>query len=325
MRIDPTFGVVLLRNAVYIYTSDNFLHGQPLVFRSMTESVTVFLDYLTHEKRLSRHTVEAYRSDLLQLSDHLGLLGIEAPNADRNDLRGWMVSLSEQALSPLSINRKIAAVKAYYKFLRKRGLVSKDPAALLVALKKPRKLPGFVEESAMELLFDELGFDSTPAGRRDQLVMEILYGTGMRLSELIGLKTVDFNRENRTLKVFGKRSKTRIIPITPGLAALIEAYLSDRAIFDGGEVLLLTDRGEKLYPVFVQRLVKRYLSAVSSIDHKSPHLLRHTYATHLLNRGADLNAIKELLGHTSLAATQVYTHNAIEELKRTFLQAHPKA
>lgn len=291
----------------------------------MSDTVVDFLNYLNFEKRLSRHTVSAYQSDLEQFCHYLDLNGVTPLQADRHVLRGWVVSLAEQKLSPASVNRKIAALKAFYKFLRKKNLVSKDPAGLLVALKKPRKLPGFVDEVSMSLLFDSVGFEDSGSGRRDQLVMEIFYGTGMRLSELIGLKAGDVNLAGRTLKVLGKRSKERIIPITKGLAGLIEAYLAENQAAAPSEPLLRTDKGAPLYPVFVQRLVKRYLSAVTSTDHKSPHLLRHTYATHLLNRGADLNAIKELLGHSSLAATQVYTHNAIEELKRTFLQAHPKA
>lgn len=289
------------------------------------ETVAAFLNYLNFEKRLSSHTVAAYRGDLTQLLGYLETKGLALAEVDRNVLRGWVISLTEQKLSPVSVNRKIAAVKAYYRFLKKKGMIAKDPSSLLVGLRKPRKLPGFVEENSMELLFEEIGFEPTAEGRRDRLVMEILYGTGMRLSELIGLKPGDFNEGSRTLKVLGKRSKERIIPITVGLTELIGGYLRERTPSEGTVSLLLTDRGAPLYPVFVQRLVKKYLSAVTSIDHKSPHLLRHTYATHLLNRGADLNAIKELLGHANLAATQIYTHNAIEELKRTFLQAHPKA
>lgn len=291
----------------------------------MSDTLTTFLNYLSFEKRLSPHTVDAYKRDLAQLEAYLEASGTAILQADRNLLRGWIVSLAEQKLSAVSVNRKIAAVKACYKFLKKKGKIVKDPSALLVTLKKPRKLPGFVEESAMELLFDQLGFEDSPSGRRDRLVMEILYGTGMRLSELIGLKVSDFNAAAQTLKVMGKRSKERIIPITKSVAGLIDSYLADSDLGPETARLLQTDKGEPLYPVFVQRLVKKYLSAVTSIDHKSPHLLRHTYATHLLNRGADLNAIKELLGHANLAATQIYTHNAIDELKKTFLQAHPKA
>ncbi len=291
----------------------------------MPDTIDAFLDYLNFEKRLSKHTVEAYRTDLDQFRRHLGEKEILPEQADRNLLRGWVISLAGQKLNPVSINRKMAALRAYYKFLRKKNLIEKDPSGFLNTLKKPRKLPGFVDEGAMELLFDAVGFDDTESGRRDQLVIEIFYGTGMRLSELIGLKAEDVNMTGRTLKVMGKRSKERIIPVTPKLMELIGSYLDARKPLAPSAPLLVTDKGEPLYPVFVQRLVKKYLSAVTSIEHRSPHLLRHTYATHLLNRGADLNAIKELLGHSSLAATQVYTHNAIEELKRTFLQAHPKA
>lgn len=291
----------------------------------MSETIGAFISFLEFEKRLSRHTVTAYRTDLGQFEDFLTKKEKEPESADRHVVRSWLIALSEQKLSPVSINRKIAALRAYYRFLRKKKLAESDPASLLTALKKPRKLPGFVDEASMELLFDSSLFEDSPSGRRDRLVIEILYGTGMRLSELIGLKTGDISLSNATIRVLGKRSKERIIPATPGLIRLIADYIAGNALDSHSAPLLTTDRGEPLYPVFVQRLVKKYLSGVTSIAHKSPHLLRHTYATHLLNRGADLNAIRELLGHTSLAATQVYTHNAIEELKKTFLQAHPKA
>ncbi|GAA4438847.1 tyrosine recombinase XerC [Ravibacter arvi] len=291
----------------------------------MRDLLKVFLDHLQYEKRSSRHTVAAYRSDLEQLGVYLLEQGKLPGQAERNDLRGWVVLLAGQKLSPVSINRKIAAMRAFYKFLKRKGFIENDPAGFLNSLKKPKKPPGFVEESAMELLFEEVNFEDSASGRRDRLVIEILYGTGMRLSELIGLKIEDVNIPAATLKVFGKRSKERIIPVTRSLITLIGNCITEREPVESDAPLIVTDKGEPLYPVFVQRLVKKYLSAVTSIEHKSPHLLRHTYATHLLNRGADLNAIKELLGHAGLAATQVYTHNAIEELKRTFLQAHPKA
>ncbi len=291
----------------------------------MSETIGAFISFLEFEKRLSRHTVTAYRTDLGQFENFLAQREMVPESADRHMVRSWLIALSEQKLSPVSINRKIAALRAYYRFLRKKKLAESDPASLLTALKKPRKLPGFVDEASMGLLFDSSLFDDSPSGRRDRLVIEILYGTGMRLSELIGLKVGDVSLSNATIKVLGKRSKERIIPVTPSLIRLISDYVADNELKPLSAPLLTTDKGEPLYPVFVQRLVKRYLSAVTSIEHKSPHLLRHTYATHLLNRGADLNAIRELLGHTSLAATQVYTHNAIEELKKTFLQAHPKA
>ncbi len=289
----------------------------------MSETISAFINFLEFEKRLSKHTVTAYRTDLRQFEDFLVQKEKIPENADRHVVRSWLIALSERKLNAVSINRKIAALRAYYRFLRKKKLAELDPASLLTALKKPRKLPGFVDETSMELLFDSSLFEDSPSGRRDRLVIEILYGTGMRLSELIGLKQGDISLSNATIRVLGKRSKERIIPVTPGLIRLIGEHITRSEAKSGP--LLTTDKGERLYPVFVQRLVKKYLSAVTSIEHKSPHLLRHTYATHLLNRGADLNAIRELLGHTSLAATQVYTHNAIEELKKTFLQAHPKA
>ncbi len=317
-RKEATPSLFLDLETLYIYqTLMKFL------YLKMSDSTRDFLDYLQFEKRVSRHTVEAYSTDLRQLNAFLAEKQTTPELAERQVLREWVVDLAENKLSPATINRKIAAVKAYYKFLKRKNRIEKDPSLLLKSLKKPGNIPEFVEEKGMELLFNVVGFEESASGLRDQLVIEILYGTGMRLSELIGLQVDDVDLSARTLKVFGKRAKERLIPITQGLAQLIDKYLQIRSLRSGP--LLLTDKGEPLYPVFVQRLVKKYLGPITSLNRKSPHLLRHTYATHLLNRGADLNAIKELLGHSSLAATQVYTHNAIEELKRTFLQAHPKA
>ena len=308
-------GLFIDGETLYIYT----------VFRStpMSDSTNAFLDYLQFEKRLSRHTVRAYATDLEQLTLFLQTRESNPEKADRHMLREWVVNLADQKLHPASINRKIASVKAFYKFLKRKKYIENDPSLLLKSLKKPGTIPEFVDEKGMELLLGEAIFEDSEAGRRDRLIIELLYGTGIRLSELIGLQVEDVDLGGRTLKVLGKRAKERIVPITPVLTRMIQEYIAEQNLSTGP--LLRTDKGAALYPVFVQRLVKKYLGPVTSLERKSPHLLRHTYATHLLNRGADLNAIKELLGHSSLAATQIYTHNAIEELKRTFLQAHPKA
>lgn len=288
--------------------------------------VTLFLEHLQFEKRVSEHTLVAYRLDLEQWEHYLAFAyeGIGVDETTGPMLRSWVVSLMEEGLAPTSVNRKIATLRSYYKFLKRKELVAKDPSKGLVSLKKPSKLPVYVEENALTVLFDQVEFPGGFVGIRDRLLLELLYGTGIRLAELTGLQINQVDLAERTIRVFGKRAKERIIPITTELARLIELYLVERGEAET-VVLLLTDSHKAVYPMFVQRIVKKYLSAVTTISKKSPHVLRHSYATHLLNRGADLNAIKELLGHANLAATQIYTHNSIEEIKKTFRQAHPKA
>ncbi len=289
--------------------------------------ITAFLDHLRYEKRVSEHTLTAYGGDLDQFSKYL-LFQYECSTPETATapmLRSWVVSLVEEDISPASVNRKMATLRSYYGFLRRRQLIAHDPTRNLNSLKTKRKLPAFVEEKSMELLFEGVEFTDDFPGLRDRVMLELLYGTGMRLSELLDMKTDSVDAEARLVRVFGKRAKERLIPVTTSLARLLIHYLSLRVPEEPTNVLLLTDSGKPAYPVFVQRTVKKYLSAVTTLAQKSPHVLRHTYATHLLNRGADLNAIKELLGHASLAATQIYTHNSIEKLKKTHQQAHPKA
>lgn len=283
--------------------------------------VDFFLSYLQNEKRLSRHTVSGYQTDLLQFADFLAGKPIETAQTD--ELRAWVVSLSENGLENTSINRKIASLRAFYKFLVRRKKIDKDPSDLLKSLKTPKRLPVFLEEKSTVRLFEDIEYEEGFAGVRDKLILELLYGTGIRLSELIGIREsdVDHNR----VKVLGKRSKYRIIPLHENLVKLIEHYRSLKKEQSVSEYLLVTDKMEPLYPVFVQRKVKHYIRQVSTLQKKSPHILRHTFATHLLNHGADLNAIKELLGHANLSATQIYTHNSISKLKEVFKKAHPKA
>ena len=292
--------------------------------RAMIEA---FLQSLQFEKRSSAHTITSYKTDLDQFSKYL-LFQYEITSPETAQpamLRSWIVSLMEEGLNPTSINRKIASLRSFYNFLRKRKQIAQDPTKQLSALKTKKKLPAFVEEKSMEMLFDVVEFSDDFEGFRDKIILELLYGTGIRLSELVGLETSDLDLSGKTIRVFGKRSKERMIPISGSLATLLANYLSQRAPEENTKCLILTDKGKAAYPVFIQRTVKKYLSAVTTLSQKSPHVLRHTYATHLLNRGADLNAIKELLGHANLAATQIYTHNSIEKLKKTHQQAHPKA
>ncbi len=292
--------------------------------------ITSFLRYLQFEKRYSTHTIEAYQSDLSQFSSFLSKT-FEISRFEETShvhLRGWIVSQIEEGISPRTVNRKIATLKSFYKFLQSREDLATNPASRLKPLKTEKKLPAFVRESEIDNLLDQIEYPDDFEGHRDRLLLELLYGTGIRLAELIGLKDQDVNVFQENIKVLGKRNKERVIPIGKNLVQLIKAYKEKRQL-EGFEAmspfLLVTNTGHQLYSMLVYRLVNKYLKLVTTLSKKSPHVLRHTFATHLLNKGADLNAVKDLLGHTSLAATQVYTHNSMEKLKSVFDQAHPKA
>jgi integrase/recombinase XerC len=248
--------------------------------------------------------------------------------ADFKALRSWLVLLIETGIKPRSINRKIATLRSYYKFLLKQGKISKDPMVRIKILKTRKSLPYFVNEPDIIKLLDEHVYEDNFEGIRDKLMLELLYGTGIRLSELISLKIANVNFHEETIKVLGKRNKERIIPVNHELKRLMLAYISRKKIeFPDNENvhLFVNNDGSDCYPMMVYRTVKKYLDIFSSVEKKSPHILRHTFATHLLDKGADLNAVKDLLGHSSLAATQIYTHNSLEKLKKVFDQAHPKA
>jgi integrase/recombinase XerC len=295
------------------------------------EQFKTFLEHIRYEKRLSHHTLTAYQKDLEQFAAFLKAESNleEAEKASFLNIRSWIVSLVEAGLDKTSVNRKIATLRSYYGFLLRRKIITEDPTIKVQALKTSKKLPVYVEEKPMESLLEEVDFPDDFAGMRDKLVLELLYGTGIRLAELIGLKTADINLYEKTIMVLGKRNKHRIVPITQTLFQLIQDYSQRKeSEFEGKAdpiYLIVSDQGIQAYPVLIQRIVKKYLNVVTTLEKKSPHVLRHTFATHLLNRGADLNAIKDLLGHSSLAATQIYTHNSIEKLKKTYDQAHPKA
>ncbi|MEM9895495.1 MAG: tyrosine-type recombinase/integrase [Bacteroidota bacterium] len=288
-----------------------------------------FLRYLASEKRYSSHTITAYEADLKQLQDFLFTrfeILEEFKDVKHIHLRDWVVHLIENGNSPRSTNRKIAATKSFYKFLLARSDVETNPTSGLKPVKGDKKLPSFIRERETENLLDHLHFNDSFSDRRDQLILELLYGTGIRLAELIGLKKQDVNFYEKSIVVLGKRNKERILPVSNPLLYIIQQYLQ-KCQEEGfmQTKLLLTDKGNELYPMFVQRKVKYYMDKITTVSKKSPHTLRHTFATHLLNKGANLNAVKDLLGHSSLAATQVYTHNSIEKLKDSFNQAHPKA
>ena len=289
-----------------------------------------FLKYLQFEKRYSVHTILNYRSDLDQFSQFLEqhYPHTTTDQADHSTVRSWIIQLSENKLESPSINRKIACLRSYFKYLMREELIAQSPMTKIKVLKTKKNLPHFVKELDMESLLDRGIFDNNHEGWRQRLILELFYGTGMRLSELISLKENQINLRENTLKVLGKRNKERVIPFSSPLVTIIERYVAARnqeIEKEAHGLLLVTDTGKKLYPMMVNRIVKKYLKLFSSVEKKSPHVLRHTYATHLLNKGAEINAVKDLLGHSSLAATQVYTHNTIERLKKTFDQAHPKA
>lgn len=285
------------------------------------ELVNFFLDHLSIERRLSPHTITSYSTDLEQFIAFIeprGLLEVQAM-----DVRKWLISLSDDTIQNRSINRKLATLRTFYKYLLRSGKVTENPMTSIRMVKTTKKLPHFVRESEMENLVENRKIASDFSEARDELILFLLYGTGIRLAELISLQNSQVNLVAKTIRVIGKRNKERVIPVPQLLIELIQAYRGF-CIFENSH-LLLTDKGDPLYPMFVQRLVKKNLGEFSQLEKLSPHVLRHTYATHLLNRGADLNAIKELLGHANLAATQVYTHNSMEKMKAIYLQAHPKA
>jgi len=241
-------------------------------------------------------------------------------------IRSWIVQLMESGISTRSINRKITTLKTYFKFQLRKDAIKVNPMLKVQSPKTSKRLPVFIDQNKMELLFEEQNFGKEFADLRDRLLLELLYSTGMRLSELVGLTDNSIDQFQSQLKVLGKRNKERIIPFTPKLKATIKEYLDERnKTFPSANSFFVTDSGKPIYPKFVYRVVTRRLAAVTTLDKKSPHVLRHTFATHMLNNGADINSVKELLGHANLSATQVYTHNTIEKLKKVYKQAHPRA
>ncbi len=289
-----------------------------------------FLDFLRFERRYSRHTVTSYQTDLGQFAAYVKATFelTEPAQATHPLIRGWVVALMGQNLDPRTVNRKVACLRSYFKFLLRTGAIAANPMLRVKAPKMAQKLPEFVPEAALNGLLNSFQFPDTYAGHRDQLLLELLYGTGIRLSELIGITADDVSLPGATVRVTGKGNKQRVVPLNPSLLLVLSRYYAKRAHEFGAAPgpLLLTDKGEPLYEKLVYRTVKFYLGQITtSAAQQHPHALRHAFATHLLGKGADLNSIKELLGHSSLAATQVYTHLSVDRLKSVFEQAHPRA
>lgn len=281
------------------------------------------------EKRFSPNTVIAYQKDLYQFSEFIASSESDLLEISHQQVRSWIVSFMDQGMEPKSINRKISSLRSFYKFLQREGLINNSPMIHVKAPKIPKRLPVVITEQKMDTLLDaEDVFSDDFEGIRNRLILELLYGTGMRLAELVNLSDDDVNIYESQIKVLGKRNKERIIPISKVLTKLIVDYQvqKNKQRFSSKALsLIVTKEGKAAYPKFIYRIVHSILSLISTQDKKSPHILRHSFATTLLNRGADLNAIKELLGHSSLAATQIYTHNSVEKLKAVYKQAHPKA
>lgn len=288
-----------------------------------------FIDYLKFEKRFSQHTIISYETDLIAFFDYLQVQynGIALEQLSHIYIRGWLASLKDEGLTSKSINRKISTLRSFFKYQLKMGVIRQTPMTKIIAPKNEKRLPQFVAEKDIDTLFRHMEFPDTWKGKTEQLLLLLFYNTGMRLSELINLKETSINFSNHTMKILGKGNKERVLPISPEILSAIKNYIDEKSKnFEGNaENLLVSEKGKALSPRSVYTSVKTYLSQITTIEKRSPHVLRHTFATHLTNNGADLNAVKELLGHSSLAATQVYTHNTIDKLKNIYKKAHPKA
>jgi integrase/recombinase XerC len=291
------------------------------------EAIGNFMDYLEFEKRFSVHTLRAYRTDLQQFAQFLRAEEqIEKIDEISSPIiRSWLVKLMEEGIDPRSVNRKITALKTFFKYAMKSRWISVNPMLKVVSPKIPKKLPVYLEAGKLNFLLDSTEFAADFIGIRDRLILELFYGTGMRRAELLTSTIEDLDLHQKQLKVTGKRNKQRIIPLHSGLLSLFEQYLELRSSKQTDHsFIFITPDGKQLYPELVYRLVKKQLSKVSTQKKRSPHVLRHSFATEMLNQGADLNAIKEILGHANLSATQVYTHNSIEKLRDVYKKAHPR-
>ncbi len=288
-----------------------------------------FLEYLQAEKRYSKHTIISYRNDLDQF-----ILWLESQDksfdiaeVSSSQIRSWVIEMVERGYTPVTVHRKVSSLRSFYKYLLRQGVIAVSPVDRVTLPKRGKVLPVFVPEESLDQLLDSYNFGDDFLGLRDKSIIEMLYLTGMRRSELIGLRDEDIDLRENIVRVTGKRNKQRVIPLLDSLTKLLDEYISARREEGilSSERFFVTVRGNKMYDKGVYNIIKRYLSMVTTIEKKSPHVLRHTFATHMLNHGADLNSIKELLGHANLSATQVYTHNTFEQLKKVYNQAHPRA
>jgi integrase/recombinase XerC len=292
------------------------------------DKIEPFIAYLLHQKRYSSNTIIAYQKDIEQLFDFASKTYQVSSSKEisSNIIRSWLADLKENTNSNRTIIRKISSIKTYFKYLKKNNLVTHNPLTKVVTPKTNKPLPSFLKTEETIDLFQSEHFTDDYVGKRDLMILELFYATGMRLSELTSLSLNSINLNSDYIKVIGKRNKERIIPVTLSLKQKITDYLNYRKEFgEDTQYLFLTEKGKKIYTKLVYRIVISYLSSVTNNNKKSPHILRHTFATHMLNNGADLNTIKEILGHSNLSATQVYTHNTIEKLKNIHKLAHPKA
>lgn len=298
--------------------------------QSVAQHIQQFLDYLNFQKRYSPHTITSYQNDLTAFFDFLVMQfgEMQLTEIKTTFVRSWLAELKGQGMESKSINRKISSLKSFFKYQLRQQTITVSPMTAIISPKVSKRLPQFVDKKDISTLLTHVEFPDDWAGRTDELILHLFYNTGMRQAELTGLKETDISKSNSTIKVLGKGNKERIIPVSNELMQKMQGYMADKRkeleTFDNN-VLLVTASGKKLYPRYVYSKVNKYLKEVTTIDKKSPHVLRHSFATHLMNNGADLNAVKELLGHSSLAATQVYTHNTIEKLKDIHKKAHPKA
>lgn len=294
----------------------------------MHNHVRSFLEYLDAERGYSSHTISAYQNDLTQFVEFLkGQRILSFDRVTKNTLRLFLVHSLQAGLSKKSIARRVASIRSLFKFLHRRRIIHTNPTLTLLSPKVERRLPVFLDERTMKHAV-EAPDPTQPTGKRNAAILELLYSTGIRLSELIGLRISDVDFGRKTLKVQGKGNKQRIVPLGSAALQALQKYLDERKGLDvlkNDEPLFVTTKGTKLYPVAVNRIVRKYLEQVTEVEKKSPHVIRHSFATHLLNRGADLAAVRELLGHESLSTTQIYTHVSTERVKKVYRQAHPKA
>jgi len=300
----------------------------PAIFSE--DEVLKFIDYISYEKRYSTHTIKSYKNDLTQFVHFMRLTysPMSFSNIGHTHIRTWMVHLVEHKISSRSINRKLSTLRSFYNFLRKGDSSIKNPTLKIIAPKIAKKLPEFVQEKNIKDLFENI-IEGDYTDQRNRLIIDLFYSTGIRRVELINILIQDIDISNKVIKVLGKGNKERLLPLSSRLLSQILTHIENRmeqyeekTIADN---LFLTNKGKPMYPKLVFNIVKRYLSTVTTTKKKSPHVLRHSFATHLMNGGADLNAVKELLGHANLAATQIYTHNSIEKLKAVYQKAHPKS